>query len=340
MSTPAATYLPPPVACEQLADLLPRWGGHYLALTADAGAEVEAGGPRVALLPHGRVFGSGTVLTPDGRSIASDVSTDFGGPAESHWLMSFRQIRPPVRLPGATAVVAVNLGSRYCHWLLEELPRLLALRRTTATPGIIVNQNAPFIREAYELGGFAGPIWAVGRHTHFECEQLLIPELIGRAGYPTQLGVNLLTEFTAPWRGSASVCGDRLYISREKASRRRVLNDTELWPQLEARGFRKLRLEELSWRDQINAFAHAREVVAPHGAGLANLVFCRPGTRVVEFFHRSYVNPCFGRLAELAKLDYTAVIPDGTEAIGHEPRGNRLDLHADVPAILAALRKN
>ncbi len=340
MSTPAATYLPPPDSCERLADLLPRWGGYYIDLGADAGALVNAGTRRVAQLPNGRVFGSGSVLAPDGRSIASDVSTDFGGTAESHWLLSFQQIRPPVRLPGATAVVAVNLGTRYCHWLLEELPRLLALARTTDGTGILVNQNAPFIREAFDLGRFPGPIWAVGRHTHFECEQLLIPELIGRAGHPTQLGVNLLTEFTAPWRGSASVCGDRLYISREKASRRQVLNDAELWPQLEARGFRKLRLEELSWRDQINAFAHASEVVAPHGAGLANLVFCRPGTRVVEFFHRSYVNPCFGRLAELAKLDYIAVIPDGAEAISNEPRGNRLDLHADVPAILAALQKN
>jgi hypothetical protein len=333
MSTPAATCLPPPIACERLADLLLRWGGHYVGLATDPVP------PRLAQLPNGRVFGSGTVLSPDGRAIASDVSSDFGGPAESHWLLSFRQIRPPLHLPGATAVVAVNLGTRYCHWLLEELPRLLALERTE-DQGVIVNQNAPFIRQAFELGGFPGPIWTVGRHTHFECEQLLIPELIGRAGHPTHLGVNLLTEFTNPWRGTVSTWGERLYISREKAGRRRVSNEAELRDHLDARGFRTLRLEELSWREQINAFAHAREVVAPHGAALANLVFCRPGTRVVEFFHRAYVNPCFGRLAELANVDYVPVIPDGPEAIGHEPRGNRLDLHADVPAILAGLRKN
>jgi capsular polysaccharide biosynthesis protein len=223
--------------------------------------------------------------------------------------------------------------------LLEELPRLLALERAAGT-GIIVSQRAPFIREAFDLGRFSGPILAVVRHTHFECEQLLIPPLTDRAGNPSPLGVKRVYEFTAPWRGTAPVFGDKIYVSRENAERRRVLNDAELWPQLEARGFTKLRLEELSWRDQINAFAHAREVVAPHGAGLANLVFSPAGTRVVEFFHRAYVNPCFGRLAELKTLDYHAVIPAGPDAIRHEPRGNRLDLHADVPAILAALRKN
>ena len=97
---------------------------------------------------------------------------------------------------------------------------------------------------------------------------------------------------------------------------------------------------KLSDCSNINAFAHAREVVAPHGAGLANLVFSPAGTRVVEFFHRAYVNPCFARLAELKNLDYHPVIPAGPDAISHEPRGNRLDLFADVPAILAALRKN
>ena len=339
MNARTATYLSPPVVCERLADMVARCGGHYLEVAAEVGAGEGEDENRVALLPHARVFGSGTILSPDGRSVALDVSTDFGGPAGSHWLLNFRKIRQPVRIPGTAAVVAVNLGTRYCHWLLEELPRLLSLERS-ASIGLIVNQRAPFIREAFELGRFTGPIWAVGRSTHFECEQLLIPGLIGRAGHPTPQGVKLVTEFTAPWRGTASVFGERIYVSRENAERRRVLNDAELWLQLDARGYKKLRLEELSWREQINAFAHAREVVAPHGAGLANLVFSLAGTRVVEFFQRAYVNPCFGRLAGIKGLDYRPQIPEGPGAISCEPRGNRLDLHADVSAILEALRKN
>ena len=337
MNARTATYLLPPVICERLADMVARWGGHYLEVAAEAGAGVDDN--RVALLPQGRVFGSGTVLSPDGRSVAIDVSTDFGGPTGSHWLLNFRKIRPPVRIPETAAVIAVNLGTRYCHWLLEELPRLLSMERSAST-GLIVNQRAPVIREACEVGRLTGPFWTVGRNTHFECEQLLIPGLIGRAGDPTPQGVKLVTEFTAPWRGTASIYGERIYVSRENAERRRVVNDAELWQQLKGLGFNKLRLEELTWREQISAFAHAREVVAPHGAGLANLVFSAAGTRVVEFFHRAYVNPCFGRLAVIKGLDYRPLVAAGAEALRCEPRGNRLDLHADVPAILAALRKN
>ena len=334
--TPRATaYLPPPVTCERLETLVGRFGGCYQRSSDATGTDVQHG--VVAQLPNGRVLGSGTVLSPDGRAVAIDVSTDFGGPADSHWLLGYNQIRLPLRLPGATAVVAVNLGHRYCHWLLEELPRLLALNRAESV-GLIANQRAPFIREAFALGRFHGPIWTVGRHTHFECEHLIVPELIGRSGPGYAEALQRIREFTEPWRGTASGFSERLYISRENAGRRRVLNEHELWPQLAARGFVKLRPEELSWKEQINAFAHAREVVAPHGAGLANLVFCPPGVKVVEFFHRSYVNPCFGQLAACVDADYRPVVPIGPDPLACSHQGNRYDIEADVPAIITGLR--
>ena len=104
-----------------------------------------------------------------------------------------------------------------------------------------------------------------------------------------------------------------------------------------ARGFVKVRLEALPWVEQVSAFARAREIVAPHGAGLANLVFCRPGVRVVEVFNTAYVNPCFWRLAALMGLDYRPVATPETEPPACVPRGNRLDIVADADAIVRAL---
>jgi len=83
LKTSTSSYLSPPVACERLDALLARFGGSYLGPeTAEAAATTAAN--RVAHLPGGRVFGSGIVLAPDGSSVATDVSTDFGGPANSH----------------------------------------------------------------------------------------------------------------------------------------------------------------------------------------------------------------------------------------------------------------
>ena len=41
-------------------------------------------------------------------------------------------------------------------------------------------------------------------------------------------------------------------------------------------------LENKSVREQVNIFWNAKLVIAVHGAGMANLVSCRPGTHVVE----------------------------------------------------------
>ena len=71
---------------------------------------------------------AGIVLSPDGATIVADLTHDFGEKDGRHWLKNYRQIRPPVRLADRTAVIAVNLGGSYAHWLLEEFPRLLRLQ--------------------------------------------------------------------------------------------------------------------------------------------------------------------------------------------------------------------
>ena len=52
------------------------------------------------------------------------------------------------------------------------------------------------------------------------------------------------------------------------------------------------------------AFRGAECVVAPHGAGLTNLAFCRPGTRVVEIGTPYRPWSCFWEIAHHRRLDY------------------------------------
>jgi len=76
----------------------------------------------------------------------------------------------------------------------------------------------------------------------------------------------------------------RLYISRNDARLRRVSNEEQLLPLLEARGFQRLTLRGLSIARQVQLFRQAETIVAPHGAGLAHSAWCKPGTKIVEFF--------------------------------------------------------
>lgn len=88
--------------------------------------------------------------------------------------------------------------------------------------------------------------------------------------------------------------GKKIYVSRRKSKFRKVLNEERTFELLSSRGFEMYFLEELSVVEQIRLFNSADFVVMPHGAGAANLFFCRKGTKVVQFWP--------GRLFESYKI--------------------------------------
>ena len=57
-------------------------------------------------------------------------------------------------------------------------------------------------------------------------------------------------------------------------------------------------------REQVAVVRDARMVVAPHGAGLTNIVFCRPGTTVIELSTGFWWNPCYRYIASMRGLPY------------------------------------
>lgn len=352
----SVAYLSPPQTCDWTKAIVARHGGSWEPQPSEpppvyelpvhaseeirevfrASSSVIFGPDFIARLPGGRVFGSGAVLSPDGAGLARDVSVDFGRSFAEHWLLKYEKIVPPTLIKGTTAVVATALGSGYAHWLLEELPRLLVLRGIFVD-SLIVHGHTTFADAALRRVSLPAKVILPRRLSHFACEQLVIPSLIGEPGYPTIKVVNLLEEFAADLGGVEAVVGERIYLSREKARRRRVTNEGELWPWLQSRGFVKVSCEDLTWSEQIAVFRHAKVIVSAHGAALANLVFCAPGTKVIELFHRSYMNGYYWRLASIKNLEYRPIVVAGAEPLGVDLKANRLDVPADLGEIAKSL---
>jgi len=66
---------------------------------------------------------------------------------------------------------------------------------------------------------------------------------------------------------------EKFYISRSLTKLRQVTNEDELSAFLTARGFQVVHLENMSAAEQIALFSKAKTIVAPHGAGLTNLIY-------------------------------------------------------------------
>jgi len=62
----------------------------------------------------------------------------------------------------------------------------------------------------------------------------------------------------------------------------RCLNQDEIYNFLKKYDFEKIEPNEMSVINQMKVFSEAKEVVGIHGAGLANIIFCQPKTKIVN----------------------------------------------------------
>ncbi|MBP0443609.1 glycosyltransferase family 61 protein [Roseomonas sp. SSH11] len=89
----------------------------------------------------------------------------------------------------------------------------------------------------------------------------------------------------------------RIYVSRQGAQRRRVLNQEELDPVLERHGFIHVKLETMDFFEQAALFARADAVIGLHGAGLANTLFNDGRATLVEIYPAGEAHPHFALCA-------------------------------------------
>ncbi len=94
----------------------------------------------------------------------------------------------------------------------------------------------------------------------------------------------------------------RLYQSRLGAVARKMGNEELLIDRLERAGIKAFEFTGLSVRDQLMLFFNAETIIAPHGAGLTNLIASRPKTDVIEIFFTG--TDVYREISKIYKLNY------------------------------------
>lgn len=220
--------------------------------------------------------------------------------------------RPPRRLRGTWINLLSGSAQNYFHALVLGLARLAAVPESTlaSASGVLVPEGAVCLREALELLDLPPSleIIEVGQTETLFTETLIFPlSVVGEAVYHPCVGdfFRRLSGSVAP---GARHLPRRIYIDRRGSGLRPLTNEAQLVAALQRLGFVAVRPEALALADQIRLFRQAEIIVAPHGAGLTNLGFARPGTVVIELLMDAYVNWCFRHLAALMRLQYDCLL--------------------------------
>jgi Glycosyltransferase 61 len=101
--------------------------------------------------------------------------------------------------------------------------------------------------------------------------------------------------------------GELMVFSRGDAKLRRLLNEAELQAIAARHGFRPFEAVTGNHPEQVRRFGDADVIVAVHGAGLANLLFARPGATVIELFPEDFVKSTYLWLCNRLGLRHIAV---------------------------------
>ena len=101
----------------------------------------------------------------------------------------------------------------------------------------------------------------------------------------------------------------RLWISRKNSDYRRIKNEKEIVPILKKFNFEIVTPEDHSLKESASLFNSASVVGGLHGAGLTNLMFCRPSTRIIEIGDPNSDCYVFKNISKIQNLNYKFIKP-------------------------------
>jgi capsular polysaccharide biosynthesis protein len=208
--------------------------------------------------------------------------------------------------------VIQRYGHMYYHFLVETLPRIIALQAAGAlTPETkLLTWGQPYEMSWLALLGVTpDQVVAFDPEKIYCANQLLVPTPVPRITPAREVLVatrQALGIQTLPKAQRELI----VYVSREGEPTRRVANEAAmldaikqtfpLQPLVVFRG-------GMTPLEAIDLFQRASVVVGPHGAGLSHLIFSAPGTSVVEFIFLADPPLMFWHAASALGQEYWAL---------------------------------
>lgn len=192
------------------------------------------------------------------------------------------------------------------HWLLNWLPRGRWMREMVPASRGLVNCKvlvhggiSPAHLDSLRLAGISADRIVKARgDRYYHLKRAWVPSFYDSERYNKEINAFLRESFRSSY--DVQPRDDVVFVDRNgiQTPRRRIHNHEQVQKTLGDFDVRSVRLENMSFAEQVQTFSGARILIAAHGAGLANLVFCRPGTNVIIFEYKDV-----SEFVELAKIN-------------------------------------
>ncbi len=261
----------------------------------------------VYIVPHWKLFGTYTIATQS-NIILRDVSwrRNIG-----KWSNPYTYKLLPKKIEKIKITVGVLTGNdtdkNYHHWLITLISKYSILKKSwIKIDKYIVDTNASFHKEWLKaLGLSEDQIISADFQKNYQFDNIVCTSDSTIYGNIQPWVKDLLWEtFIIP--ANKTPANTKIYIKR--ISNRKIANEQEFEDYISAQGFEIHSMEGLTIKKQAELFHQASIIISPHGAGLTNIVFCRPGTKIIEIFHSQTIFGHYYLMAGSLGMDYYPVL--------------------------------
>jgi capsular polysaccharide biosynthesis protein len=272
----------------------------------------------------GVITNSGVVYCPLRRAAVAETVHCWNTPSWTHSALRTPNFPKATHLNEPVGVISTLSGEGFYHFLLESLPRLAWLRKAGLPTGsrIVANGKAGSFNEAWLRDAGLEPsqiLWADDLF-HLKAREVYFTSYLMRDRGPDAWNINTLRTMFPP---IPSTPMDRcLWISRTDAGKRQPNWEKMLLQQFPE--FECVHLTSRTPAQQRLLFQSSRVIAGPHGAGFSNIIFCRPGTRLMEIFPKDLHMPLYRNLAHASGVDHEEIIANFDSPTASTPLVARL----------------
>ncbi|KQS56419.1 hypothetical protein ASG17_10540 [Brevundimonas sp. Leaf363] len=228
-----------------------------------------------------------------------------------------------------------GLAANYFNWTLRYVSNIASIQELGESTIFAPPPLANFQWRSLEFFGVSpSQIAPLVGPTRIARMRLLAPMALGRYDLSPRL-VEALGNHPSV-QGVWPRAPRALYVERGDVKMRRVVNEDAVLSIAAAMGLEVFDPGAHSMIEQVRAFRDADLIVAVHGAALTNLVYSRPGTRVIEIVPEGYDQgvTSYRSLSDMFDLAYSQMM--ARESVP-DRKGNRCN--SDIEISTETLRR-
>jgi len=158
----------------------------------------------------------------------------------------------------------------------------------------------------------------------YKIKKLILPSHIADSGnYDKELMKEIRRLFTNVVgeninNGKKHNPNKKIYISRQKSRYRKINNENQVQELLKKYNYEIHYFEDYSFQKQIELMQQTSSLIGLHGAGLTNMLFMNPNTKILEIRNQEDKhNNCYFSLASDLEIDYYYLLSKGDSSETH-----------------------